>query len=587
MGEIKIDSTNLATSLLEGFVNPKISAIIYPTGSATDPAGGETVTVKGTGFKSGATVRINGVAVGVTTVVDFNTITFTTPAKTAGNYTLSILNSDGGLGTSASDLVFSGAPTWSTSAGSLGSAYETSSLSTNLSANSDSAVTFSLASGTLPAGATLASNGLLSGTLSTLSNSTTYNFTIAATDVESQSNTRSFSYTVNPDVVSFSTTNNITISTMATSAIAANTMVATSAAGKTISYSVNSLPTGISINATSGAITGTPTTSANSITLVTATADTTNKTASITVNFNITPFVAQSVSANYLVVAGGGGGGNNNNVSAGGGGGGYIFDSTDLYASLTYTVVVGAGGPVNTSGSNSSIVSSNSNLGVYAIGGGYGGYDSPSGGAGGSGGSGGGAGSRMYINFGASGNRGTSNASGQGYDGGSWSFLIGMISNPTYYPAAAGGGGAGGAGGNSSGSGNSNGFTDWQGGAGGPGKYSNISGSNTAYAGGGGGGVLYGNYPFKYPGDGGVGGGGRGAGGTNNTTSLNAGVNTGGGGGGSGTNYTGAVLSGTAGGSGIVIVSYPGSQLFTGGTITTVGSNTVHTFTSSGSLAPL
>jgi hypothetical protein len=41
----------------------------------------------------------------------------------------------------------------------------------------------------------------------------------------------------------------------------------------------------------------------------------------------------------------------------------------------------------------------------------------------------------------------------------------------------------------------------------------------------------------------------------------------------------------TAGGSGIVIISYPGGQRGTGGTVTTSGGNTIHTFTSSGTFA--
>jgi hypothetical protein len=50
-----------------------------------------------------------------------------------------------------------------------------------------------------------------------------------------------------------------------------------------------------------------------------------------------------------------------------------------------------------------------------------------------------------------------------------------------------------------------------------------------------------------------------------------------GGGGGGGDGATGA-----AGGSGIVIISYAGAQRGTGGTITSSGNNTIHTFNSSG-----
>jgi hypothetical protein len=53
-------------------------------------------------------------------------------------------------------------------------------------------------------------------------------------------------------------------------------------------------------------------------------------------------------------------------------------------------------------------------------------------------------------------------------------------------------------------------------------------------------------------------------------------ANTGGGGGG------GSAAAGAAGGSGIIVVRYLGSQLGTGGNITTASGYTIHTFTSSG-----
>jgi hypothetical protein len=52
-------------------------------------------------------------------------------------------------------------------------------------------------------------------------------------------------------------------------------------------------------------------------------------------------------------------------------------------------------------------------------------------------------------------------------------------------------------------------------------------------------------------------------------------VNTGGGGGGDGG-------QGTAGGSGIVIIRYSGGTVGSGGTITSAGGFTYHTFTASG-----
>jgi hypothetical protein len=78
---------------------------------------------------------------------------------------------------------------------------------------------------------------------------------------------------------------------------------------------------------------------------------------------------------------------------------------------------------------------------------------------------------------------------------------------------------------------------------------------------------------------GGGGLGGRATGSAPAFASTPGNVNTGGGGGGG---LGGAPNAAGSGGPGIVIISYVGSQKATGGAISTVGGNTVHTFTSSG-----
>jgi hypothetical protein len=132
--------------------------------------------------------------------------------------------------------------------------------------------------------------------------------------------------------------------------------------------------------------------------------------------------------------------------------------------------------------------------------------------------------------------------------------------------AAGGGGGAGGPGEAPSGD---------IGGRGGPGLCFNISGTVTYYGGGGGGGG--GSNIDANGGAGGLGGGGRGTGAYNPSQGIAGTPNTGGGGGGS------RDQAGSTGGSGIVIVRYLGPQRASGGTVTRVGNDTVHTFTSVGS----
>jgi len=289
-------------------------------------------------------------------------------------------------------------------------------------------------------------------------------------------------------------------------------------------------------------------------------------------------------SASYLVVAGGGGGGYSYDTSpsgGGGGAGGLLTGSTTLTIGTTYSVTVGAGGAggaystAATSGTNSSITA----LSLTAVGGGSGGGATSSaiyaaascvsGGGGGSSGAG-------------TGGSGGANTAGQGNAGGNF------LSNGIVY--GGGGGGAGAAGGAPNNIGPSYASN---GGAGGAGLSNSITGSAVYYAGGGGG---TGGWPGNNYGVGGVGGTGGGGTGTSFTNGGggNAGfiagtagtANTGGGGGGGGNNGT-SNSNGLAGGSGVVILSVPTayySGTTTGSpTITTSGSNTIITFTASGS----
>ena len=254
-------------------------------------------------------------------------------------------------------------------------------------------------------------------------------------------------------------------------------------------------------------------------------------------------------SVSYLAVAGGGGGGGYR--GGGGGAGGLLTSTMPLSAGTAYTITVGAGGAFSTNGANTTA------LGLTLVGGGRS-LDLNNNGA--SGGSGGGAG--QYVGEPVYGGAGTS---GQGFAGGNGrNSGDGGDANRQ----CGGGGGAGGGGGGGGGQPN-----------GGSGIASSITGTSTFYGGGGGGSPTAGAGTDRSPygGLGGAGGGGRGdwAGGNSSLSSTAGTANTGGGGGNS-----------SAGGSGIVIISYLGAQRATGGTVTTYSSGgftyTVHTFTASG-----
>jgi hypothetical protein len=262
-------------------------------------------------------------------------------------------------------------------------------------------------------------------------------------------------------------------------------------------------------------------------------------------------------SIDFLVIAGGGGGGGG--IAGGGGAGGYRTSTQTVSGGTVITVTVGDGGAGTSndnqtafSGSNSSISGSGLTTITSAGGGGGGGAVSN----GGSGGSGGGGGN---FNTGGAGNTPSTSPS-QGNTGGNGGNAGGFR----------GGGGAGGAGASGV-----NG-TSGGGGNGGAGTASSITGSSVTRAGGGGGGCDSG-------GTAGTGGSGGGGNGSSTGVGANGTANTGGGAGGA---NAGGNLGGT-GGKGVVILSVPTAS-YSGTssgspTITTSGSNTILTFTGSGS----
>ena len=195
-----ITTTQLVTTVVNQISQgggPKVSGITYPN-SATAAAntGSETVVLTGTGFESGVQIYINGNAVPSVTRTNANSLSFTTASLASSTYPVYVVNPDGATAILVPGMRVSGKPIWTTTS-PLTSWSKASALSRTLQANSDSAVTYSLAAGSsLPSGLTLAANGLISGTLSPApAEATTYNFTVVATDAENQTTSSAFSIT--------------------------------------------------------------------------------------------------------------------------------------------------------------------------------------------------------------------------------------------------------------------------------------------------------------------------------------------------------------------------------------------------------
>ena len=176
------------------------SAIIAPSTEAS-------FTLAGTNFQSVPIVELISSTGAITraSAVTFNSATSLTVTAnlSAGNYFVRVENNDGGaVRSSTAILTASIAPNWSTGAGSLGTIANGATQSfTILALDDDStAVTsYSLVSGSLPGGFTLdgdSSIGTISGTETGSSATTTYSFTIRATDNEGQTTDRAFTITV-------------------------------------------------------------------------------------------------------------------------------------------------------------------------------------------------------------------------------------------------------------------------------------------------------------------------------------------------------------------------------------------------------
>ena len=188
-----------------------ISTIDRPTISSTsiaiEPSTGTTFTLAGTNFVSVPKVELisSSGAITVASSVTFNNSSSLTVGTNlaAGDYFVRVENNDGGAVRSSSAILHSSiAPSWQTSAGSLGTIAAGATQSFTLLAYDDSSgpiTQYSLQSGSLPGGFTLSGDssiGSISGTETGSTATTTYSFTIRATDDDSQTTDRAFTITV-------------------------------------------------------------------------------------------------------------------------------------------------------------------------------------------------------------------------------------------------------------------------------------------------------------------------------------------------------------------------------------------------------
>jgi len=192
-------AVSLGGSVTIGETKPTVTGVTPSavTNAATD------IVITGTNFVITPTVEFHSTtgAVYLPNTVTRNSATQLTVNATLavdGTYFVRAENPDGLAGRSSTALLtVSDAPTWSTASGSLGSLAGGGTASFAIAATSDSAVTYSIASGALPGGLSLnTSTGAITGTESGTTAETTYNFTARATDAELQTADRAFTITV-------------------------------------------------------------------------------------------------------------------------------------------------------------------------------------------------------------------------------------------------------------------------------------------------------------------------------------------------------------------------------------------------------
>ena len=191
-------AVSLGGSVTVGETKPTISSISPTVIENTQTS----ITITGTNYQSVPYVDFINSSTGAITVAD--SVTFSSATSISANATLSvdgtyyirIENNDGNaVRSSTALLTVSDAPAWTTAAGSLGSVAGGGSV--NFTVAATDATSYAKQSGSFPGGVTInSSTGVISGTETGSSATTTYTFTIRATDAEAQTADRVFSITI-------------------------------------------------------------------------------------------------------------------------------------------------------------------------------------------------------------------------------------------------------------------------------------------------------------------------------------------------------------------------------------------------------
>ena len=182
----------------------------------------QNIVITGTNFASGDTVKFVGndnteitspsVTINSATQITAQVPNTVTSAKEP--HAVKITSSGGLSGSLGAAFNIDAAPAFGVAAGSLGTLGDIDRAGSNLTTvtatdDEGDSITFSVTSGSIPAGLTFNSNGTFSGTANAVGSDTTSSFTITATDGTNTS-TRDYTITVNQPVATGGTTSTYT-----------------------------------------------------------------------------------------------------------------------------------------------------------------------------------------------------------------------------------------------------------------------------------------------------------------------------------------------------------------------------------------
>ena len=279
-GQIRFNTTTSLAEYYDGNAfkpidSPPTITSVSPTnvGESTISSN-PSIVISGSNFSSTVTVKIIGddgteIDPNSTTRNSNSQITITLPSSGVTNaneaYDIRVTNSSGLDFTLANAFLINATPVFSVASGSLGTLAHSDRAASNLTAvtatdSEGSTITFSITTGSAPTGLTFNSNGTWSGTADAVNSDTTSNFTVTATD-GGESVTRDYSITVQAELPAFTHASGSlgTIYDSTRSSYSINNPVATIGNGTISGYAIQSgsLPSGLSIDSTTGAISGT------------------------------------------------------------------------------------------------------------------------------------------------------------------------------------------------------------------------------------------------------------------------------------------------------------------------------------------